>query len=148
MQKERPVGSKAKDVVSEERPVDNPKPMAKPVDVRAEGPRSGAKPVDDEAYERMPRNGPIADPRIAIGPVKPIMNELTPQDEGCDNQTNIPRPDDGDGSVPTTGGRPDTGPKTIIRPQGGAAESEPVPQLHQVRSAGLVGRGGDAPDNH
>ena len=132
MQRVRPVGSKAKDVVSEERPVDNPKPMAGPVDVRAEEPRSGAKPVDDEAYERMPRNGPIADPRIAVGPVKPIMNELTPRDEGCDNQTNIRRPDDGDKSIPTTDGRPATGPKTIIRPQGGAAETETVPRLHKA----------------
>ena len=106
-------------MVSEERPVDNPKPMARPVDVRTEEPRSGVKPVDDTPYERMPRNGPIADPRIAIGPVTPITNELTPRDEGCDNQTNIRRPDGGDGSVPTTGGRPDTGPQTIVRPQGG-----------------------------
>ena len=132
MQRVRPVGSKAKDVVPEERPVDNPKPMGKPVDVRAEEPRSEAKPGDDEAYEPMPQNGPIADPRIAIGPVKPIMYELTPRDEGCDNQSNMRRPADGEKSVPTTDGRPATGPKTIIRPKGGEAETEAVPLLHEA----------------
>ena len=109
MQRVRPAGSKAKDVVPEELPVDNPKPMGKPVDVRAEKPRSGATPGDDEAYEPMPRNGPIADPRIAIGPVKPIMYELTPRDEGGDNQSNMKRPADGEKSVPTTDGRPNSG---------------------------------------
>ena len=34
--------------------------------------------------------------------------------------------------MPTTGGGPDTGPKTIMRPQGGEAVSEPAPQLHQA----------------
>ena len=132
LQRVRPVCSKAKDVVPEERPVNNPKPMGRPVDVRAEEPRSGATPGDDEAYEPMPRNGPIADPRIAIGPGKPIMYELMPRDEGCDNQSNMRRPADGEKSVPTTDGRPATGPKTIIRPKGGEAETEAVPLLHKA----------------
>ena len=132
LQRVRPVGSKAKDVVPEERPVDNPKPMGRPVDVRAEEPRSRATPVDDDAYESMPRNGPIADPRIAIGPVKPVMYELLPWDEGCDNQSNMRRPVDGEKSTPTTDGRPATGPKTLIRPKGGEAETEAVPLLHKA----------------
>ena len=128
----QPAGSKAKDVVPEELPVDNPKPMGKPVDVRAEKPRSGATPGDEEAYEPMPRNGPIADPIIEIGPVKPIMYELTPRDEGGDNQSNMRRPADGEKSVPMTDGRPATGPQTIIRPKGGEAETEAVPLLHEA----------------
>ena len=132
MQRERPVGSKANDVMPEERPVDNPKPMGRPVDVKAEEPMSGATPVDDEAYEPMPRDRPIADPRIAIRPVKPIMYQLTPRDEGCDNQTSRRRPADGEKSIPTTDGRPATGPKTIIRPKGGEFEPEAVPLLHKA----------------
>ena len=106
LQRVRPVGSKAKDVVPEERPVNNPKSMGRPVDVTAEEPRSGATPGDDEAYEPMPQNGPIADPRIAIGPVKPIMYELTPRDEGCDNQANMRRPADGEKYRRLMEGRP------------------------------------------
>ena len=132
LQRVQPAGCKTKDVVPEELPVDNPKPMGKPVDVRAEKPRSGATPGDEEAYELMPRNGPIADPRIAIGPVKPIMYELTPRDEGGDNQSNMRRPADGEKSVPMTDGRPATGPQTIIRPKGGEAETEAVPLLHEA----------------
>ena len=41
-------------MMPEERPVDNPTPMGRPVDVQAEEPMSGARPVDDEAYEPMP----------------------------------------------------------------------------------------------
>ena len=116
----------------EERPVDKPKPMGRPVDVKMEKPMSGAMPVDDEAYELMPRNGPIADLRIAIRPVKPIMYELAPRDEGCDNQSNMRRPADGEKSIPTTDGRPATGPKTIIRPKGGEAETEAVLLLYKA----------------
>ena len=132
MQRVRPAGSKAKDVVPESRPVDNPKPMGKLVDLRTEEPRSGATPGDDEAYEPMPRNGPIADPRIAIGPVKPMMYEVTPRDEGDDNQSNERRPADDEKPVPTTDGRPATDPQTIIRPEGGEAETEAVPLLHEA----------------
>ena len=132
LQRERPVGSKAKDVVPEEWPVDKMKPMGRPVDVKTEKPMSGATPVDDETYKLRPRNGPISDPRIAIRPVKPIMYELTPQDEGCDYQSNMRRPADGDKSIPTTDGMPATGPKTIIRPKGGETETEAVPLLHKA----------------
>ena len=104
-QRERPVGAKACEVMPEERLVDNPTPMCRPVDVQAEEPMSGATPVDDEAYEPMPQNRPIADPRIAIRPVSPITKELTPRDEGCDNQTSMRRPADGEKSIPTTDGR-------------------------------------------
>ena len=129
--KVRPVGSKTKDIVPEERPVDDPKPMGQPVDVRVEEPRSGVTPVEDETYEPMPRNGPIADPRIAIELVKPKMFELTQREEGCDNQSNMRRPD-GETSIPTTDGRPATGPKTIIRLKGGEADAETVPLLHKA----------------
>ena len=132
LQKVRPVGSKTKDVVPEERPVDDPKPMGQPVDVRAEEPRSGVTPVEDETYEPMTRNGPIADPRIAIGPVKPKMFELMPREEGCDNQSYMRQPADGETSIPTTDGRPATGPKTIIRLKGGEADTETVPLLHKA----------------
>ena len=132
LNRERPADSGAKDGVFEEWPVDNPKPRARPVGVRTEAPRSEMQPVDDTSSEWMSRNGPVADPRIAIGPVPPITNELKSQDEGCANQTSIRRLDGGDGTVPTTGGGPDTGPKTILSPQGGEAISEPAPQLHQA----------------
>ena len=54
LQRERPVGSKAKDVVLEERPVDKTKTMGRPVDVKTEKPMSGAMPVDDETYKLRP----------------------------------------------------------------------------------------------
>ena len=153
LQRVRPAGSKAKDVVPEERPVDNPKPMGKLVDLRTQEPRSGVTPGDDEAYEPMPRNGPIADARIAIGPVKPMMYEVTPRDEGDDNQSNERRPADDEKSVPTTDGRTATGPQTIIRPKGGEAETEAVPLLHEAPPPSEVpdwsdGEAIDAPDNH
>ena len=131
-QRERLVGAKANEVMPEERPVDNPTPMGRPVDVQAEEPMSGATPVDDEAYEPMPQNRPIADPRIAIRLVSPITNEWTLRDGGCDNQTSMRRPADGEKSIPTTDGRPAAGPKTIIRPKGGEVEPEAVPLLHKT----------------
>ena len=76
LNKEWPADSGAKDGVFEEWPVDNPKPGARPVGVRTEAPRSEMQPVDDTASERKSRNGPVADPRIAIGPVPPITNEI------------------------------------------------------------------------
>ena len=42
------------------------------------------------------------------------------------------RPVDGEKSLPTTDGRPATGPKTIIRPKGGEALTEVVPLLHKA----------------
>ena len=132
LQRERPVGSKAKDDMPEKRPADTPKLMGGPVDVKAEKPMSGAMPSDDEAYELMPRNGPITDPRLAIRPVKPLMYELPPQDKGCDNQSSMGRPVDGEKSLPTTDGRPATGPRTIIRPKGGEALTEVVPLPHKA----------------
>ena len=64
--------------------------------------------------------------------MKPIIYELTPRDEGGDNQSNMRRPADGEKSVPTTDGRPATGPQTIIRPKGGEAETEAVQLLHEA----------------
>ena len=128
----RPAGYKAKDVVSEERPVGNQKPMGKLMDLQTQEPKSGAMPGKDEAYEPMPRNGPIAILGSAIGPVKPMMYEVTPRDEGNDNQSNERRPADDETSVPTPDGRPDTGPRTIIRPKGGEAETEAVSLLREA----------------
>ena len=128
---EWPANSGAKDEMFVERPVDNPKPGARPVGVRTEAPRSEKQPVDDTASEQISRNGPVADPRIAIGPVPPRTKEVQSQKDGCDNQTNVRRLEDGDGTVPMTGGGPDTGPVTMLGPQGGEAFSEPAPQLHQ-----------------
>ena len=115
----------------EEGPVDTPKPGARPVGVRTEAPRSEKQPVDDTASEQISRNGPVADPRIAIGPVPPRMKEVQSQKEGRDNKTNVRRLEDGDGTVPMTGGGPDTVPVTLSSPQGGEALSEPAPHLHQ-----------------
>ena len=115
----------------EKRPVDNPKPGVRPVGVKTEAPRSEKQPVDDTASERISRNGPVADARIAIGRVPPMTKDVQSQKEGCDNQTNVRRLKDGDGTVPMTGGGPDTGPVTMLGPQGGEALSEPAPQLHQ-----------------
>ena len=128
----RPAGYKAKDVVSEERPVGNQKPMGKLMDLRTQEPKSGAMPGKDEAYEPMPRNGLIAILGSAIGPVKPMMYEVSTRDEGNDNQSNERRPADDETSVPTPDGRPDTGPRTIIRPKGGEAETEAVSLLREA----------------
>ena len=128
---ERPADSGAEDEMFEEWPVDNPKPGARPVGVRTEAPRSEKQPVDDTASEQISRNGPVADPRIAIGPVPPKTKAVQSQKEGCVNQTNVRRLEDGDGTVPMTGGGPDIGPVTMLSPQGGEALPEPAPQLHQ-----------------
>ena len=123
--------SGATDEMCEKRPVDNPKPEVRPVGVGTEAPHSEKQPVDDTASERISRNGPVADPRIAIGLVPQMTKEVQSQKEGCDNQTNVRRLEDGDGTVPMTGEGPDTGPVTMLGPQGGEALSEPAPQLHQ-----------------
>ena len=112
--------------------VGNLKPMGKLMDLRMQEPRSGATPGKDEAYEPMPQNEPIAILGSAIGPVKPMMYEVTPRDEGDDNQSNERRPADDETSVPTPDGRPDTGPQTIIRPKGGEAETEAVSLLREA----------------
>ena len=142
--RERPSWEKPYGLRPRERLVDNPKPMGKLVDLWTQEPRSGVTPGDDEAFEPMPRNGPIADARIAIGPVKPMMYEVTPRDEGDHNQSNERRPADDEKSVPTTDGRPAT------KRRGGRNRGCPTAarSTSTVRSTGLVGRGSDAPDNH
>ena len=95
----------------EERPVANPTLMGRPVDEKVEEPTSGETPVDDEAYEPMPENRPVADPRLAIRPVNVMAHEK---------------------SIPTTDGRPDTGPNMIIRPKEGEVDPEAVPLLHKA----------------
>ena len=57
---------------------------------------------------------------------------MTPRDEGDDNRSNKSRPADDEESVPTPDGSPDTGPKTLLRPKGGEAESEDVSLLHKA----------------
>ena len=128
----RPAGYKAKNVVPEERPDGNQEPMGKLMDIRTHEPRSGSTPGNDEAYEPMPRKGPIAILGSVIGPVKPMIYDVTPRDEGDDNQSNKSRPADDETSVPTPDGRPDTGPQTIIRPKGGEAETEAVSLLREA----------------
>ena len=63
--------------------------MGRPVDEKVEEPPSVETPVDDEAYEPMPENRPVADPRLAIRPVSVMAYESTPRDERFDNQTLI-----------------------------------------------------------
>ena len=109
MPRERPVGTKAYELMPEEQPVANPKLMGRPVDEKAEEPTSGETPVHDEAYEPMPENRPVADPRLAIRPVNVMAYEPTPQDVPVDNQTQMRRQADGEKSIPTTDGRPATG---------------------------------------
>ena len=128
---ERPANSGAKDEKFEEGPVDHPKPGTRPVGVRMKAPRSERQPVDDTASERISRNGPVADSRIAIGQVPPITKKVQSQNEGCDNQPIIRRLVEGDGTALMTGGGPDTGPGTMSGPRGGEALSEPASQLHQ-----------------
>ena len=128
----RPAGYKAKNVVPEERPDGNQEPMGKLMDIRTQEPKSGATPGKDEAYESMPRKGPIAILGSVIGPVKPMIYDVTPRDEGDDNQSNKSRPADDEKSVPTPDGRPDTGPKTLLRPKGGEAETEAVSLLREA----------------
>ena len=128
---ERPADSGAKDEMFEEWPVDHPKPRIRPVGVRTKAPRSERQPVEDTASERISRNGPVADSRIAIGQVPPIMKEVQSQEAGCDHQTVIRRLEDGDGTVLMTGGGPDAGPEMMLGPRGGEALSESAPQRHQ-----------------
>ena len=128
---EQPGDSGAKDEMFEKRPVDNPKPGVRPVGVKTEAPRSEKQPVDDTASEGISRNGPVADARIAIGRVPPMTKDVESQKAGCDNQTDVRHLKDGEGMVPMTGGGPDTGPVTMLGPQGWEASSEPAPQLHQ-----------------
>ena len=85
------------------------------------------------------------------GQVLPITKEVQSQEEGCDNQPNIRRLEEGDGTALMTGGGPDTGPGTMSGPRGGdviRACPASTPTTSAVRGAGLVGRGGDAPDNN
>ena len=142
---EQPGDSGAKDEMFEKRPVDNPKPGVRPVGVKTEAPRSEKQPVDDTASERISRNGPVADARIAIGRVPPMTKDVESQKEGCDNQRwRRDGPDDR--------GRPghwacdDVGSTR----RGGVIRACPAttPTTSAVRGAGLVGRGGDAPDNY
>ena len=128
----RPAGYKAKNVVTEERPDGNQGPMGKLMDTRTQEPRSGAMPGNDEAYEPMPRKGPIAILGSVIGPVKPMIYDVTPRDEGIDNQSNKSRPADDETSVPTPDGRSDTGPKTLLSPKEGEAETDAVSLLREA----------------
>ena len=80
----------------------------------------------------MPRKGPTAILGSVIGPVKPTGYDVTPRDEDDDNRSNKSRPADDEESVPTPDGRPDTGPKTLLRPKEGEAESEDVSLLHKA----------------
>ena len=128
----RPAGYKAKNVVPEERPDGNQGPMGKLMDTRTQEPRSGATPGNDEAYEPMPRKGPIALLGSVIGPVKPMIYDVTSQDEGVDNQSNKSRPADDETSVPMPDGRSDSGPKTLLSPKEGEAETEAVSLLREV----------------
>ena len=133
MPRERPVGTKAYELMPEERPVANPKLMGRPVDEKAEEPTSGETPVHDEAYEPMPENRPVADPRLAIRPVNVMAYEPTPRDVPVDNQTIMRRQADGEKSIPgTTDGRPAAGPKMIIRPKEGEVDPEAVPLPHKA----------------
>ena len=113
----------------EERPVDNPALVGRPVDVGAKEPTSRATPVDEEAHEPIPQNRPIADSRLAIRPVNLMTYELMPRVEIFDNQTIMRRPADGEKSIPTTDGRPAAGPKMIIKPKEGEVDPEAVPLL-------------------
>ena len=65
------------------------------------------------------------------GQVLPITKEVQSQEEGCDNQPNMRRLEEGDGTALMTGGGPDTGPGTMLGPRRGEALSVPAPQLHQ-----------------
>ena len=122
----RPAGCKVKTAVPEERPDDNQGPMGKPISTRTQKPRSEATPDNDETYEPMPRKGPIAISGSVIGPVKPMRYDVTPRDEGDDNQSNKSRPADDETAIPTPDGRPDTGLKTLLSPKGGEDETEAV----------------------
>ena len=128
----RPAGYKVKTAVPEERPDDNQGPMGKPMSTRTQKPRSEATPDNDEAYEPMPRKGPIAILGSVIGPVKPMRYDVTPRDEGDDNQSNKSRPADDETAIPTPDGRPDTGPKTLLSPKGGEDETEAVLLLREA----------------
>ena len=116
----------------EERPVTNLTILGRPVDEKVEEPPSGEMPVDDEAYEPMPENRPVTDPRLAIRPVNVMTYESTPRDERFDNQAIIRRPANGDKSIPTTDGRPTAGPNMIIRPKEGEVDPEAIPLLHKA----------------
>ena len=100
--------------------------MGKPISTRTQKPRSEATPDNDETSEPMPRKGPIAISGSVIGPVKPMRYDVTPRDEGDDNQSNKSRPADDESALPTPDGRPDTGLKTLLSPKGGEDETEAV----------------------
>ena len=127
--RERPVGAKAKELTPEVQPVDNQTLVGRPVDGWAKKPTSGATPVDDETCELMPQNRPIADPRLAVRPVNLMTYELTPRDGKLVNQTIMRQSADGEKLIPTTDGRPATGPKLIISPKEGKVHPESVPLL-------------------
>ena len=122
----RPAGYKVKTVVPEERPDDNQGPRGKPINTRTQKPRSEATPDNDETHDPMPRKGPIAISGSVIGPVKPMRYDVTPRDEGDDNQSNKSRPADDETEIPTPDERPDTGLQTLLSPKGGEDETEAV----------------------
>ena len=129
---ECPSHSGAKDVLLDEGTVDHLKAGTRSVGVRMKAPRSERLPGEDTAFKRISRNGPVTDSRITIGQVSSIKTEGQSQEEGCDNQPNIRRLQEGDGSARMTGGGPDTGHATMSGPQGGEVMSVPAPQLHQA----------------
>ena len=126
MYRVRPAGYKVKTVVPEERPDDNQGPRGKLINTRTQKPRSEATPDNDETHDPMPRKGPIAISGSVIGPVKPLGYDVTPRDEGDDNQSNKSRPADDEMEIPMPDERPDTGLQTLLSPKGGEDETEAV----------------------
>ena len=141
---ERPAHSGAKDEMFGKGPVDYPQSGTRPVGVRMKAPRSERQPGEDTASKRISRHGQVP----------PITEEGQSQEEGCDHQPNVRCLEEGDGTALMTGGGPDTGPGTMSG-QTRRGEASPrcrgpatTPATSAVRGAGLVGRGGDAPDNN
>ena len=102
------------------------------MDTRTQEPKSGATLGNDEADEPMPRKGPIAILGSVIGPVKPMVYDVTPRNEGVDNQSNKSRPADDETSVPMPDGRSASGPKTLLSPEEGEAETKVVSLLRKA----------------
>ena len=61
------------------------------------------------------------------GQVLPITKEVQSQEEGCDNQPNIRRLEEGDGTTLMTGGGPDAGPGTMSGPWEGPFDADTTP---------------------